>query len=75
MERFPMFIQKPCFSADPSKLLFAHSLLFPTVISLIKLSTLLMYKRIFIPKSFYIACHVIMGLTGAWFLASVLVSV
>ena len=55
------------------QIIFAGPILFPLSIALIKISTLLLYKRIFVTPNFYLACHTMMGLTLAWFLASVFV--
>ena len=56
------------------KLLFAGPLLFAVAIFLIKASTLILYRRIFVTRGFGIACHIVMGLCAGWFFASVFVS-
>ena len=56
------------------QIIFAGPILFALAISLIKTSTLLLYKRIFVRHDFYLVCHIMMGLTLAWFLASLFVS-
>lgn len=55
------------------QIIFAGPILFALSIALIKISTLLLYKRIFVTPNFYLACHTMMGLTLAWFLASIFV--
>ncbi len=47
--------------------------MFATTIALVKTSTLLLYKRIFVIKRFQVACYGMMALTAGWFLASVFV--
>ena len=56
------------------EILFAGPLIFATTITLIKVSTLLLYKRIFVTKQFFLACHVVIALTIGWYLASIFVS-
>lgn len=46
-----------------------------TVIALIKVSTLVLFQRIFIIPKFRLACNIMIGLTAGWFLASVFVSI
>lgn len=48
-------------------------LFFATTITLVKISTLVLYKRIFTTKLFHLAAHLMMALTAGWFLASILV--
>ena len=48
--------------------------MFATSIALIKVSTLSLYQRIFITRRFSLTCYIVMGLSIAWFLASVLAS-
>ncbi|KAI4137344.1 MAG: hypothetical protein L6R39_007340, partial [Caloplaca ligustica] len=54
-----------------ARLLFAGPFVFAITIALIKVSTLLLYKRLFITPRFHQACNVMFGLTTAWFLTSV----
>ncbi|KAL8852118.1 MAG: hypothetical protein Q9221_002941 [Calogaya cf. arnoldii] len=53
------------------QILFAGTLLFATTIALIKASTLLLYKRLFVTNRFRQACNIVFGLTAGWFLASI----
>lgn len=48
--------------------------MFATTIALVKTSTLLLYKRIFVTERFHLACHVMMAVTAGWFLTSLCVS-
>ena len=57
------------------KILFAGPLIFATSIALIKISTLILYTRIFVTKGFRLACYMVMTLTTGWFLASIFVRV
>ena len=45
-----------------------------TVLALIKISTLVFYKRIFILPRFLLACNITIGVTLGWFLAYIFVS-
>ena len=49
--------------------------MFATTVALVKVSTLVLYKRIFVTKGFHLACHIIMILTAAWFLTSIFVGI
>ena len=48
-------------------------LFFATTIALIKIFTLILYKRIFVTKFFHLAGHLMMKLTAGWFSASIFV--
>lgn len=48
-------------------------ILFAAIVALVKVSTLILYKRIFVTKRFHLACHVMMALTVGWFLTSIFV--
>ncbi|MCJ1285829.1 hypothetical protein MMC26_005170 [Xylographa opegraphella] len=51
---------------------YAGPFLVATIIALIKFSTCVLYKRIFTQTTFGRACNVLMVLTAAWFLASII---
>lgn len=55
------------------KVQYMGPLFFATTIALVKISTLVLYKRIFVTKLFHLAGHLMMALTANWFLASILV--
>ena len=55
------------------KVQYMGPLFFATTITLVKISTLVLYKRIFTTKLFHLAAHLMMALTAGWFLASILV--
>ena len=59
---------------DWLKIQYIGILMFTTSIALVKISTLILYKRLFFTKNFHFACHVMMALTAAWFLESIFVS-
>lgn len=58
-----------------SKLEYMGPMIFATTIALVKVSTLILYKRIFVTKGFQLACHITMVLTASWFLTSILVGI
>lgn len=57
------------------KLQYIIPIIFATTVALVKVSTLILYKRIFVTKGFHLACLIMMVLTSGWFLTSILVGV
>ena len=57
------------------KMQYIVPMIYATTVALVKVSTLILYKRIFATKGFHLACHMIMILTAGWFLTSILVCI
>ncbi|KAL8907023.1 MAG: hypothetical protein Q9171_006026 [Xanthocarpia ochracea] len=54
-----------------ARILFAGQFLFNTKVTLVKFSTLVLYKRLFITDRLHQTCNLMFCLVGAWFLACV----
>ena len=54
--------------------MFAGPMIFAMTISLIKVSTLVFYRRLFTMGRFRRACNLMLALAGGWFLAAILAS-
>ena len=57
------------------KLQYMVPMIFAATVAVVKVSTLILYKRIFVTKDFHIACLIMMVLTAAWFLTSIFVGI
>ena len=57
------------------KLQYIVPMIFAATVALVKVSTLILYKRIFVTKGFHLACLMMMVLTAGWFLTSILVGI
>lgn len=55
-----------------AKLLFIEPFLFSTTVALIKLSTLILYMRIFVKKNFHLACYIIIAVFAGWYVAAII---
>ncbi|CAD6592672.1 MAG: hypothetical protein ASARMPRED_006619 [Alectoria sarmentosa] len=55
------------------KLQYIVPMVFAATVALVKVSTLILYKRIFVTKEFHLACLMMMVLTAGWFLTCILV--
>lgn len=55
-----------------ARIMFATTMIFAMTIALIKVSTLVFYRRLFTVGRFRLACSVMFFLTGGWFLAAIL---
>ena len=64
------------FSTPPNsaQILFAGCVVFATVITLVKVSTLILYMRIFVIEAFFLACYVMLAVVAGWFVTSTFVS-
>lgn len=66
-------VEHPSEMAKYAKIHYTGPLVFAIIIALVKKSTLVLYKGIFVRTRFQLACHVMMALTVGWLLTSIFV--
>lgn len=64
-------VDHPPEKAAYAKVQYLGPIIFAITIALVKTSTLILYKRIFLTKHFHLACHVMMALTAGWLITSI----